>query len=306
MKNFTPRKEFPGILLRKTGRRKTMKWTVEREGALGEILVKAASDSSKTTVRSWISEGRITVEGCTVTDPRTVVKPLQTIALVKKREYLFSGAEILHKDSEILVVYKPAGLLSVPTETDLTANLLAHLKKHCRRRSIYAVHRLDREVSGVMVFAFSEQAQTRLKAQFEEHSILREYIAVVEGKPVSDRGTWKSYLLQEESYYYVRSVSDPARGRLAITHYETIATDDCTSVLRITLETGRKNQIRVHCSEAGCPILGDKKYGSRSEFANRVALQACKLGIVHPTSGKTLVFVRAPDPEFSPFLNGTA
>ncbi|MBS0627612.1 MAG: RluA family pseudouridine synthase, partial [Verrucomicrobia bacterium] len=277
-------------------------WTPQKEQTLLEALQTVAPDSSKTTLRSWIAEGRILVDGVVVKDPRVVVKPSMNIELAKKRQYLFTGIEILYQDEHIVVVYKPPGMLSVPTETDLLDNLHEHLKRHFKRRTIYPVHRLDREASGVIIFAFTEEAQEKLKSQFEEHSILREYLAVVEGNLTPRTGTWQSYLL-EDGTYYVRSVADISRGKIATTHYEVIGQKGGFSTLKVTLETGRKNQIRVHTSEAGFSILGDKKYRSTYEFHDRVALQACKLGISHPITLKPLLFTREPDPEFAPFIN---
>lgn len=277
-----------------------MNHTVMKEQSLLEALKEMAPDSSKTTLRSWIIEGRILVNGQTVKDPRTIVSASSKISLAKKRQYLFEGAEILFQDSDIVVVYKPSNMLTVPTETDLLDNLHEYLKKHFKRRSLYPVHRLDREASGILVFAFTEESQTRLKSQFEEHSILREYLAVVEGNLPAEKGTWQSYLI-EDGTYYVRSV-DAERGKIATTHYEVIREQAGITTLKVTLETGRKNQIRVHTSEAGFSILGDKKYRSNYEFHDRIALQACKLGIKHPMSGKPLLFIREPDPEFAPFI----
>ncbi|MES2199456.1 MAG: RluA family pseudouridine synthase [Chlamydiota bacterium] len=278
-----------------------MAWTVEKEETLLEALKTVAPDSSKTTLRSWLSEGRILVDGVVVKDPRVIVKPSMSMDLAKKRQYLFVGVEILYQDEHIIVVYKPAGMLSVATDTDLLDNLHEHLKRHFKKRTVYPVHRLDREASGVIVFAFTEEAQENLKSQFEQHSILREYLAIVQGELTPRKGTWQSYLL-EDGIYYVRSVTDPARGRIATTHYEVVRQKDGYSALKVTLETGRKNQIRVHTSEAGFSILGDKKYRSGYDFEGRIALQACKLGIQHPIFLKPLVFIREPDPEFLPYI----
>ncbi len=292
-------KEFLIIYAKKEGN--FMAWIVQKIQPILDALKEFAPDSSKTTLRSWLSEGRILVDGKVVKDPRVLVNPETKIELQKKRQYFRQGFEILYQDEHLLVVYKPAGLLSVATETDLSENLHEHLKSAFRGRTVHPVHRLDREASGIMVFAFSEEALYRLKSQFEEHSILREYLAVVEGELIPDSGTWKSYLL-EDGIYYVRSVKEESRGKHAVTHYEVIRKGDGTSTLKVTLETGRKNQIRVHTSEAGFSILGDKKYRSKWDFYDRVALQACKLGFQHPVFLKPMLFTREPDPEFARFM----
>jgi 23S rRNA pseudouridine1911/1915/1917 synthase len=271
------------------------------EKTILQYLQEKYPDSSKTTLKSWVTEGRVFLHDKAIKDPRLLVDSQDNIRLGPKRHYTEEGIEVLYQDPYILVVYKPAGILSVPTETDLLENAYEYLKRKFKTRTLYPVHRIDREVSGVMVFAFTEEVQEQLQEQFEEHSILREYVAVVEGTVEPAKGTWQSYLM-EEGVYYVRSVKEESRGKLATTHYEVIAQTKGTSTLRVTLETGRKNQIRVHSSEAGYPILGDAKYRSEQPFHGRVALQACKLGLVHPKSKKSLVFTKALDPEFAPYI----
>lgn len=279
-----------------------MQWTVKKNQTVLEALQEMAPDASKTTLRSWLSEGRIAVMGKGVKDPRTLVSTSDLIELRKKRQYLRDGVEVLYQDEYLFIVYKPPGLLSVPTDLDPAENLHENLKLVFKGRTVHPVHRLDREASGIMVFAFSEEALNGLKDQFEEHAIEREYIAVVEGCLSPEKGTWASYLL-EDGIYYVRSVAEATRGKHAVTHYQVIRQTDKTTTLKVTLETGRKNQIRVHCSEAGFPILGDSKYKSKREFHGRVALQACKLGFRHPISNKQMLFTRETDPEFSPYTD---
>lgn len=266
-----------------------------------EVLQKQYPDSSKTTLRSWVAEGRILVGNHVVKDPRVAIKNPESVKLAKKKQFTWEGIEIIYTDPHIVVIYKPAGMLSVPTETDLLENAHQYLKKHFKHRTLYPVHRIDREVSGVMIFAFTEEAQNLLKDQFEEHSIEREYIAVVEGDVPDEKGTWQSYLM-EDGIYYVRSVKEESRGKLATTHYEVLSKKLGTTTLKVTLETGRKNQIRVHASEAGYSILGDAKYRSKRDFHGRVALQACRLGITHPIDQKPMLFTRELDPEFSPYV----
>ena len=253
-----------------------MNWIVTKKQSLLEALEEMSPDSSKTTLRSWIAEGRIWLEGVQVKDPRKEVRPHNSIELEKKRQFFRNGMEIVYQDPFILVIYKPAGLLTVPTDTDLQENAFEWLKMEFRRRTIYPAHRLDQDASGILVFAFSLEAQEDLKKQFEEHAILREYLAVVEGSFLEKKGMWQSYLV-EDGNFVVHSVKDPSKGKLATTHYEVIKEKDGASVLRVSLETGRKNQIRVHSSDVGHPILGDKKYGSKRPFHGRIAFQAFKL-----------------------------
>ncbi|MBM3198412.1 MAG: RluA family pseudouridine synthase [Chlamydiae bacterium] len=280
-----------------------MHWTVSKQQTLLEALQEKYPESSKTTLRSWVTEGRVWVGDIQVRLPQKEVHPQDVLSLDKKKQYLWNGIEILYQDQELIVIYKPAGLLSVATDDGVEDHAQSCLQRTFRRRTLYPVHRIDRDVSGILLFTFTKASQEILKEQFAEHTITREYLAIVEGILPRDQGSWESYLREEENLY-VHSVRDPSRGKLAITHYEVLARTGASTVLRVRLETGRKNQIRVHAAEAGFPIVGDKKYGSTREFHGRVALQACLLQIAHPTKMKPLKFSRRPDDEFSPFLQG--
>lgn len=274
-----------------------MSWTSPVNATLLEALVALAPDSSKNTLRSWIKQGRIEVEGRMVKDPTFELKIGSAIALGQRKQFINYGIEILHEDKSLIVIHKPEGILSVGTDYSPYKNVHGFLKRRLPGRTVYPVHRLDRETSGVMMFAYTEESKDHLKQQFEEHSILREYIAIVEGSLPENTGTWKSFLVEDEAYF-VRSTHKKELGKEAITHYRTIQKNKHTTMLLLTLETGKKNQIRVHCSEAGNPIVGDEKYGSRCLSAPRVYLHACSLGFIHPDTGRQMSFERKPSPEF--------
>lgn len=278
-----------------------MEWTNTKVQPLFEALKEGFPDSSTNNLRSWLKDQRITVGKKVTTNTKYIVRPGQKIALGKKKLYLQGGIEILYEDDHIAALYKPAGILSVATDYDVMENVHNYLKKRYNGRKVYPVHRLDREASGVMVFAYTDAAQYRLKKQFEDHSILRQYIAIVEGDLQPAQGTWQSYLY-EDGAYYVRSIADPTLGQRAVTHYKVIKRYKNTSSLLVTLETGKKNQIRVHCKEAGHSILGDAKYGSTLELDGRIALHAYKLGLEHPILKKPMMFQREAPSEFIKYL----
>lgn len=278
-----------------------MPWTNTKAQPLLEALKECFPDSSNNTLRSWIDDRRIMVGRKPGFSTKQIVQPGQKIELGKKKHFMEEGIEVIYEDDQLVALYKPSGILSVATDYDVTNNVHSFLKKRFHNRRVYPVHRLDREASGVMVFAYTDAAQYHLKKQFEDHSISRQYIAVVEGELELSQGTWQSYLY-EDGAYYVRSVSDPNLGELATTHYKVIKRKSGTSTLLVTLETGKKNQIRVHCKEAGHPILGDKKYGSALEQAGRIALHAYKLGIQHPTLEKPMMFERTAPEAFLKYL----
>lgn len=226
-------------------------------------------DSSKNTLRKWIAQGRVMSDG----------------SLSPRKKYAKGGVEILYEDKEIVVIEKPEGLLSVATPLDRRC---AHdiLKQRYLRAQVFPVHRLDKETSGVLVFAYTQRAKEALKEQFEKHDIVREYEAIVVGEIAPQSGTWKSHLVEGKNFY----VRSGKHGKLAITHYETIAKGKGLSLISVRLETGRKNQIRVQSSEAGHPVVGDEKYGYRGPETKRLYLHACRLGFIHPVTKKAMEF----------------
>ncbi len=274
-----------------------MHWKAPQDSTLLEALITLATDSSKNTIRSWIKEGRIELEGKVVKDGKQKVRQGEVLSLTERKHYMDHGIEVLFEDDHLICLYKPEGLLSVATELDPFFNVHSFLKQRFHSRRVYPVHRLDRETSGVMLFAYNEEAKEDLKKQFEVHSIERKYYAIVEGNVLEDQGTWKSYL-EEVDAYHVFSSDHPGRGKLAITHFKVLQRASETTLLEVTLETGRKNQIRVQASKAGHPVLGDKKYKASISYGKRVYLHAAHLGFVHPFTKKKMVFTKEPEEFF--------
>ncbi len=274
-----------------------MQTIIDSNQNLLEALVLMCPESSKNTLRSWIEKERIFVNGKLVTKPMHPLVKGDEVSLGKRSLILYKGIKVLYEDKHLIVVDKPEGLLSVATQFEECLTTHCIIKRRFNTQRVYPVHRLDRETSGVMVFAYTELARDYLKEKFRLHDITREYVAVVEGSFEKDKGTWQSYLLEDEATYYVQSVA-PEKGRLATTHYEVVSRSRQYTTLRVTLETGRKNQIRVHCKDAGHSIAGDKKYGSTKNPLNRLGLHAHKLGFIHPETNKPLLFESPIPPNF--------
>ena len=203
------------------------------------------------------------------------------------------GLEILHEDRDLFVVNKATGVLTTGTRRDeaFTAEnaLSDYLRKGCARSSkrVYLVHRLDRETSGVLLFAKSEEAQQRLKDNWKSTEKL--YLAAVRGSLEAKRGLFSSYLAENEDLY-VFSVDDPAQGKLSQTAYAVVKETPPLSFVKVKLLTGRKNQIRVQFAEAGHPVAGDPKYARNDPFRERLCLHAKSIAFDHPHSGKRLFF----------------
>ena len=203
---------------------------------------------------------------------------------------------VLFEDQHIIVVDKPAGKPTSSTDGSLSIQdiITEFLKKQSKGKTrAHVVHRLDKEVSGVLLLAKSEKAMDIIKDKWEETE--KHYYALVEGTPENPEGTVKSWL-KEDNAMKMHSVSETTGGKLAITHYKIIRNLNNYSLLDIRTETGRKNQIRVHLSDMGFPIVGDRKYGASTDFIRRVRLHACSISFPHPISGE-LVTIESPMPE---------
>ena len=195
------------------------------------------------------------------------------------------GFFLLYRDEDLLVVDKSAGLLSVPTDEGGEPSLLERLPDVVKGR-VLPVHRLDRFTSGVLVFARNAEARRGLIDQFAAHSITRRYLAITRGIPSPAKGTYRSYLASDARRVQ-RSVGKGKGGELAITHYEVVERLRGAAVVVAELETGKRNQIRVHFAEAGHPLVGEHRYGeTKDKGLDRQALHAAELELVHPRHGQ--------------------
>ncbi len=203
------------------------------------------------------------------------------------------GLTIIHEDRDIIVVEKPGGLLTIGTERDKTRTAHSILNDYVRkgdprsRNRIYVVHRLDRETSGILIFAKSEAAKTFLQGNWQDTD--KHYLTVVHGTLTEKEGTISSYLA-ENSAFTVYSTPDPGLGKLSHTEYRVLKEAKGLSLLEIHLLTGRKHQIRVHLSGSGHPVVGDKKYGKGNDPSANLALHARSISFTHPVNGRRLNF----------------
>jgi tRNA pseudouridine32 synthase/23S rRNA pseudouridine746 synthase/23S rRNA pseudouridine1911/1915/1917 synthase len=208
-------------------------------------------------------------------------------------KYQPKGLTILHEDRDIIVVEKPCGLLTMGTDRDKSRTVHTILNEYVRkgdprsRNRIYIVHRLDRDTSGILILAKSESAKIFLQGHWQETD--KRYLTVVYGSLTPKAGTISSYLA-ENSAFAVYSTPDPALGKLSHTEYTVLKEIKGFSLLEIHLLTGRKHQIRVHLSEKGHPVVGDRKYGKGSDVHGTLALHARSISFTHPVCGKRLTF----------------
>jgi tRNA pseudouridine32 synthase/23S rRNA pseudouridine746 synthase/23S rRNA pseudouridine1911/1915/1917 synthase len=246
-------------------------------------------ESSKNTLKKWIRAKRIYVDNHLVDDQNLLISPSCKVTLGPRKEFYRSEIEILYEDKDILVIYKPTGLLSVATEKEgfRTAHNLLRLRN--LNQSVYPVHRLDKDTSGVMVFAKHENAKHHLKNQFEKHTIYREYRAIASGIISPKKGTWQSYLIEDKNYV-MHECEKQEGAEFAITDYEVLKTSKKNSLVKFILHTGKKNQIRVQAAHRGHALLGDPKYGNKGDSFERLALHALAIEFIHPTKQKKLYF----------------
>ena len=201
------------------------------------------------------------------------------------------GLKIIYLDNDIAVIDKRAGLLSMGSESEKERTAHRILNEHLKavtkspQQQAFIVHRLDRDTSGLMMFARNRPVQAALQQNWKE--ITKKYLAVVEGAPASAQGTIRDNLVESKSFRMHRVERG---GELAITHYRVLRTSQDKSLIELTLETGRKNQIRVQMAGMGHPIVGDRKYGATSDPARRLALHSCELKFRHPISGAAMDF----------------
>ncbi len=209
---------------------------------------------------------------------------------MKKKKKL----DIIYEDKEILVVNKPSGILTVSTikekEKTLYHEVSDYVKKSNPKAKIFIIHRLDKDTSGIVMFAKSKNIKYMYQNDWDNLVLQRSYVAVVNGVLENKKGVIKSYLKQTKTLF-VYSSNDRKNGKLAITNYKVIKENKKYSMLDIEIKTGRKNQIRVHMNDINHPILGDKKYGNNKSPINRLMLHANKLVVLNPKINKKMEFV---------------
>jgi 23S rRNA pseudouridine1911/1915/1917 synthase len=211
--------------------------------------------------------------------------------------------QIIYKDSDLLVVNKPAGLLTSTNAREKRPTLLAQVKSYLAQTSPRCrpglIHRLDKDASGLLIFSKNDPAYGSLKTQFFHHSVARVYHAIVVGTPHPPRGAIRSRLVETPTGK-VHTTKHPTKGQPAVTHYEVVSSSPDLSLVKIALETGRKHQIRAQLCQIDHPILGDPLYGPRNKPFPRLMLIDSQLAIIHPRTGKPITWKLPLPREFEP------
>jgi len=283
------------IMMKKKSNEQKAGWIVREPAELLKFLFEMMPSQSRKSVKGMLGRGQVTVNDNVITQFNETLSTGDRVAILSEGanpKVKVKGIEILYEDDDLVAVDKEAGLLTIASDKEKQATAYRQLSDYVKsgnpKARIFIVHRLDRDTSGVMLFAKSKQIQQRLQNSWKDSVRERTYIALVEGI-VEKNGTVTSWLTEDKTLT-MRSSSRPDKGQKAVTRYKVLETGRELSLLQVNLETGRKNQIRVHMQDLGHPIIGDRKYGSRKNIIGRLGLHAYALQFKHPTTGEVMRF----------------
>ena len=283
----------------------------ESDMSLMEFISSALPDAKRSDIKKWLKYGHFAVDGVVTTAFDAPVAPGASVELNLTRPFVvFSHPrlKIVYEDDDIIVVDKGYGLLSVGNESSKKSKvptaysiLRDYLKSVHPSNKIFIVHRLDRDTSGLMVFAKNVEAKEALQHNWNNMGLERKYVALLDGELEKDSGEIRSHLA-ETSQHEVYSTDDPSEGKLAVTRYKVRRKGKGHTLAEFSLDTGRKNQIRVHARDLGCPITGDKRYGNGAGPLHRLALHAETLRFAHPATRKDMNFTSPVPSQFNKFV----
>ncbi len=283
---------------------------VDAETTAIDFLTKKLSGQSRSSIKQlfahrcvWLGQERPLMA-------TQMVRPGDVVAVRSQRE---QHKELRHpllrivwEDEYLIAVEKREGLLSVATDREREKTAYNILNEHARqfgqKGHVYVVHRLDRETSGIMIFAKTQEAQEKLRADWNETILERQYVAVVEGRMPQCEGKVESWLVEDKQTYVHSSPVPVEGGQWSLTHYQVLQTNARYSLLRLDLETGRTNQIRVHMQSLGHPVVGDSKYGPDPSPRCRMMLHAKTIRFHHPITGQELSFEMRVPREFAALM----
>ena len=277
-------------------RKNTVLMHVTIRSQLMEFLIANLPHKNRNNIKSLLRNKQIFVDGQPESQFNYLLTPGQKVEISGSRnrtERHFKEFKIVFEDEDLIVINKAAGILSIATKNEKRNTAYSLLSDHVKRTNgthkIFIVHRLDRETSGLMVFAKNEAIKNKLQENWNEAILEKSYVAIVEGKVEKNKGSIVSYLY-EDKIFRMHSSDNPKKGLKAVTHFSVLKSNKNYTLLQINIETGRKNQIRVHMQGIGHSIIGDKKYGATESPIRRLGLHAQKLAFIHPATGEELVF----------------
>lgn len=279
-------------------------FVVKQDQTLVEFLSHVMQGRSRTSIRELLQKGAISVDGVPLRRLDDPLKAGSTVFVGKKPDPVFpmpQGLRIIWEDRYLILVKKEHGLLTVGNRFESERTAEEYLNEYMQFKKegdkVYIVHRIDRDTSGVLMFAKDSRTQQLLRTNWNEVVEERRYIAVVEGYIKQSTGTIDTWI-EENKQLMKMFVCRPGKGKRAITHFKVIGRRNGYSLLELELETGRKNQIRIHMSHIGHPVAGDEKYGAQTNPCGRLCLHAQQIEFTHPITGENMEFTSEVPREF--------
>ena len=290
-------------------RTKYSEHVVREETTLLEFIISTMDGISRNRAKDILAGHGITVDRQQTTRYDLPLHPGQVVRISKHKggsQLQNHYVRIVYEDKELIVIEKAEGILSMPAtakQYSVKQVLDEYFEKRHFKCTAHTVHRLDRETSGLMMYAKNLETAQILEDNWHDIVFDRRYVALVSGEMEHEGGTIQSWLKDNKAYFTYSSPEDPGGGKFAVTHYHTLQTSPHCSLVELKLETGRKNQIRVHMQDIGHPVCGDRKYGDGFDPIHRLALHAYRLHFYHPRTGEVMQFETPIPRNFLEFIN---
>ena len=285
--------------------KRNLTFKVKEQNELMKFLIENLPNKNRNNIKSLLKNKQVLVDGAAISQFNHPLNPGQEVMITESRfsDKDMKGIKVVYEDEYLIAVEKASGILSIATDKEREKTAYNIVKNYVKSRNplekLFIVHRLDRETSGVMIFAKTEEMQQILQTNWQKMVLERTYVAVVEGKVEKNNDTIVSYLKENSAFVTFSSDKEIEGSKKAITHYTVLKRSKGFSLVEANIETGRKNQIRVHMQSLGHSIVGDKKYGATTNPLGRLGLHAKSIIFKHPKTGKVLSFQTGIPAKFS-------
>ena len=285
--------------------KRNLTFKVKEQNELMKFLIENLQNKNRNNIKSLLKNKQVLVDGAAISQFNHPLNPGQEVMITESRfsDKDMKGIKVVYEDEYLIAVEKASGILSIATDKEREKTAYNIVKNYVKSRNplekLFIVHRLDRETSGVMIFAKTEEMQQILQTNWQKMVLERTYVAVVEGKVEKNSDTIISYLKENSAFVTFSSDKEIEGSKKAITHYTVLKRSKGFSLVEANIETGRKNQIRVHMQSLGHSVVGDKKYGATTNPLGRLGLHAKSIIFKHPKTGKVLSFQTGIPAKFS-------
>ncbi len=285
--------------------KRNLTFKVKEQNELMKFLIENLPNKNRNNIKSLLKNKQVLVDGAAISQFNHPLNPGQEVMITESRfsDKDMKGIKVVYEDEYLIAVEKASGILSIATDKEREKTAYNIVKNYVKSRNplekLFIVHRLDRETSGVMIFAKTEEMQQILQTNWQKMVLERTYVAVVEGKVEKNSDTIISYLKENSTFVTFSSDKEIEGSKKAVTHYTVLKRSKGFSLVEANIETGRKNQIRVHMQSLGHSVVGDKKYGATTNPLGRLGLHAKSIIFKHPKTGKILSFQTGIPAKFS-------